>query len=225
MSHKALVGLLLAVPLAAFALEARADSVNLVGSWSLAWDVNLNPAESPSVTIQIENAAASSNRVFNGYDLGLKFNRLSGSGEIALGGGSNPTVNSIVPSWFYPIPLGGAAMNTDTLLNVAYDNSLDYSVPDTLTDLVLLEFVPGPTPPAPGSVFQVLSDFRLSDYVDHLGNSTPYANNVTQDFVLGTITVTPEPSSLVLGVAALAFGIVGRIANTRRRNQPTSVSR
>ena len=66
--------------------------------------------------------------------------------------------------------------------------------------------MPGSTTPTVGSVFDVYSDTSFSDYVDSLGNSTPYANNAAGNYLLGTITVVPEPGSLVLlGVAAAGY--------------------
>src|SRR5208283_3231564 len=92
-----------------------------------------------------------------------------------------------------------------------------FVVPDTPTSLVTVDFEPGSSGPESGSVFDVFSDYNYSDYVNHLGQSTNYANNTSSDFLLGTVTVIPEPSSLeLLGVAAL--GIVIHLA--RRKIPP-----
>ena len=68
----------------------------------------------------------------------------------------------------------------------------------------------GGTTPTVGSVFQVLSDTSFTDYVHAVGDGTAYANSnsITGEFVLGTITVVPEPGTLVLlcsGGLALLF--------------------
>ena len=216
MFDKTIQRALLAAALAACAVAARGDSVNLVGGGNLIWNIDANPTASPSVTFQIQNTAASSNRIFNGYDLGLQVTLLGGSGQIASGSVSNPASNSIVPAWYFSTPVGGADLSSNSVYNLAYDDALDFPVPDTPTNLVTVNFRPGANPPAPGSSFQILSDDSLSDYVNHSGNSTPYANNATGNFVLDTITVTPEPSSLVLlGVAAGGFAI--HYARRRRR--------
>jgi hypothetical protein len=190
------------------ASAARSDDINLVGGWNVTWDINSNPANSPSVQVQVQNSAVSSNHVFNGYDLGLTFELLSGAGQIALGNVSNPSSNSVVPAWLWDPPNGGAAMGTNTLYDVAFD-SMDYSIPDWPTDLATVDFMPGAIEPAVGSVFEVWSDHNLSDYVDHLGDHTLYANNANSDFLLGTVTVVPEPSSIILLGAAGAGIVIG----------------
>ena len=197
-----------------FVDKAQADTINLVTGWNLNWNITSNPAESPAETIQIQNAAVSSNTVFNGYDLGLKFNLVSGSGQIALDVVSNPSSNSIVPAWLYSPPVAG----TSSVYNIASAAS-DVVVPNSPTSLVTLDFKPGAVTPAPGSVFQIVSDHTLTDYLNHLGVSTLYANNSASDVVLGTVTVmsVPEPSSmLLLGIAALGFAVTCARREVRR---------
>src|SRR5271157_3466022 len=98
-TRKVMVYCMIAIGSARFIDAAHADTINLVGGWNLTWSIQADPTESPNVSIQAENAANSSDPVFNGYDLGLKFNLLSGSGSIALDSVSNPSSNSIVPAW------------------------------------------------------------------------------------------------------------------------------
>ncbi|MGO9110800.1 MAG: hypothetical protein ACLP9L_16390 [Thermoguttaceae bacterium] len=202
----------LAAALVASAVAAQADTINLGGGWNINWDINSSPTVSPTQDIQIQNAAASSNPIFNGYDLGLVFQRLSGSGQIALDTASNPLSNSIVPNWV-GVPTLGQGSNTNGagleayIGNEALDSNVDYSIPDQETSLVTVDFMAGATTPTIGSVFEVLSDNNWSDYFDHTGTVvTPYANNVNNYFPLGTITVVPEPGCLVLlGVAGAGF--------------------
>ncbi len=200
---------LMAAGCAGFVNVTQADTVNLVGGWNVNWNITANPTQSPSVPIQIQNAVASPDLIFNGYDLGLKFQLLSGGGSIALDAAANPSSNSIVPLWDEPSPRIGLNSGTMVLDNDAYDDSLDDAVPDVPTNLVTVNFMPGAIAPTPGSVFEVLSDCNWSDYYDHTGTIVNnYANNQTKDFELGTITVVPEPGSLaLLGVAAVGIAI------------------
>jgi hypothetical protein len=192
----------MAVGCAAFIDAARADDVSLLGGWNLNWDVSTQPTASPSATIQVQNATSSSNLIFNGYDLGLKFNRVSGSGAIKVHSASNPSSNSIVPDWLGPPTTGSASVANEAA------GPIDYSVSNLPTSLVTMDFAPDGFDPSPGSVFEILSDYTLSDYVDQGGHATSYANNVNADYVLGTITVVPEPSSIVLlGVAVTGLAI------------------
>jgi hypothetical protein len=192
-----------------FASVARADNVDLVGGNNLTWNIVTSPTASPTMTIQIQNQTASPvNQIFNGYDLGLIITRTSGSGSIVLSTAippANPSSNSIVPSWVGAPYVSGNYMN-----NEATSFNTNYVVPSTATNLVALTFAPGTTPTA-GSTFQVLSDYNLSDYFNYNGGTTPYANNVSSDFLLGTITIAPvpEPStvvSLLSGLATLGIG-------------------
>ena len=184
---------------------AQASTVNLVGGWNVNWDINGAPAESPSTTIQIQNSVASSTPIFNGYDLGLKFVLVSGSGQIALDNASNPLSGSVLPSWFFSPPVSGP----NSVYNIGAD-AVDYAVPNTPTNLVTLDFKPGTTTPTVGSVFEIVADHTLSDYLDHLGNSTMFANDASGDFVLGTVTITavPEPSSIITWAGIAALGLV-----------------
>ncbi len=199
----------LAAPAAA-APAQPANTVDLVGGWNVTWNIRTNSTTSPSEDIQIQNSAASSTPNFNGYDLGLIFQRASGSGEIALDTATNPLSNSIVPGWAGAVGIGSGldtnGAGVEALLDNEASDDVDYSVPNSAASLVTVNFMPGSTTPTVGSVFDVYSDTSFSDYVDSLGNSTPYANNAAGNYLLGTITVVPEPGSLVLlGVAAAGY--------------------
>ncbi len=182
---------ILAAALAASALTAQADEVNLVGGWNITWNTGASSV-SPTQDIQIQNMSAGTNAIFNGYDLGLIFQRVEGSGQIALGTASNPSSNSIVPSWLGAPQIGSGSITsvgTEALISNEALNDIDYAVPNSATSLVTVDFTSGEIPPTPGSVFEVFSDDGYSDYFNHAGNSTPYANNSGSNLLLGTITV------------------------------------
>ena len=56
------------------------------------------------MTIQIQNAAYSSDLIFNGYDLEFLYNRTAGSGLIALNTAAVPAANSSSPVGFIAGP-------------------------------------------------------------------------------------------------------------------------
>ncbi len=199
---------------ASLAGVARADTVNLLSFGNVNWNISTSPATSPAVTIQIQNAASSSDLIFNGYDLGFEYIRTAGSGSLTLSPATtNPDSPSIISNW-----VGQPAITNyfsppceseDTINNVS-SASTNYVVPNTPTNLVKAYFEPAATAPTVGSVFQVWSDFRQSDYFNYAVDvtATNYANNVSSNFLLGTITIVPEPGTLVLlcsGGLALLF--------------------
>ena len=100
---------ILAAALVVSAASARADdTVDLVGGWNMTWNIS-GGSISPAQDIQIDNPAASSDPIFNAYDLGLIFQRVEGSGQIALHTASNPASNSIVPAWLGTPEIGSGA--------------------------------------------------------------------------------------------------------------------
>jgi hypothetical protein len=173
------------------------------------------------MTIQIQNQTASPvNQIFNGYDLGLIITRTSGSGSVVLSTAippANPSSNSTVPSWVGAPYVTGNYMN-----NQATGTNTNYVVPSTPTDLVVLTFAPGIMTPTAGSTFSVQSDHNLSDYYGYSGfPTTQFANNVSSDFLLGTITIAPVPepstiASLLTGLATLGIGWGYRWRRKRR---------
>ncbi len=206
--------LLLPAALLASAVAAQADTIDLVGGWNINWNIVTSPAASPTQEIQIQNLTSpATNEVFNEYDLGLIFQRVEGSGQIALtaSNATNPSSDSIVPSWL-GAPEFGTGANTfgagfEALIGNEALQPMNYEVPDSPASLVTVDFAPGAVAPAPGSVFDVYSDDGYSNYIDSTGTLvTPYANNTSSNFLLGTITVVPEPDSLALaGVAGAGF--------------------
>ena len=105
---------MVAAAVVASAVSARAvqDDVNLVGGWGISWN---GQGTSPSQDIKIYDNTTPANGVFDGYELGLIFQRVSGSGELALNSALNPTSNSIVGSWSTtPAPTVTAQSNLAT---------------------------------------------------------------------------------------------------------------
>ncbi|MGO9114075.1 MAG: hypothetical protein ACLP9L_33080 [Thermoguttaceae bacterium] len=224
------VAVLVAAVLATAA--ARADTVNLVTGWNINWNIDANPSESPTQDIQIVNATSSSDQIFNGYDLGLVFQRISGSGQIALDTASNPLSNSIVPSWL-GLPELGTGNNLFGAGNEVYignqaSSATNYTVPNSPASLVTVAFTSGASTPTVGSVFEVFSDAGYSDYVDHSANSTSYANN-DSNVLLGTITVmggdpVPEPSLPVGLLGFVGAGFVIQCAGRKIRRRDSRVA-
>ena len=213
---------ILAAALVASAGAVRADTVNLVGGWNMTWYIT-NSLVSPTEAIQVQDATTPATPVFWGYDLGLIFQRVEGSGQIALDTASNPSSNSIVPSWLFPAPTLGSGLNggagSEAYIYSEAATFTNYDVPNSATDLTMVDFMPGSSQPTPGSVFDVYSDSGFSDYVDSGGTSTPYANNATSNFLLGTITVVPEPGTMaLLGVACLGLLVYTARRRVRRRD-------
>ncbi|MGO9110239.1 MAG: hypothetical protein ACLP9L_13520 [Thermoguttaceae bacterium] len=207
---------------------ARADTVNLVTGWNINWDIVDNPSQSPTQDIQIVNETfPASDQIFNAYDLGLVFQRISGSGQVALGAASNPLSGSIVPSWLGLPGLGigtnGYGAGQEAYIGNSAMSNINYIVPNSPASLVTVAFTSGASAPTVGSVFDVFSDAGYSDYVDRSGNPTSYANNAS-NVLLGTITVTgdpvPEPSLLVglLGAAGAGSAIHCARRKFRRRD-------
>lgn len=190
---------------------AQADTINLVGGFNLIWDINQLPTTtSPSVAIQIQNATLPGSEVFNGYDLGFLYVRTQGAGDISLNAAVNPTTNSVVPTW-----VGAPVLSGQRIANQSSEAATDYVVPASPTNLVLVNFKSGATAPTVGSKFEVWSDDGWSDYYDCQGNIFFYANNETAPFLLGTVTVVPEPATLTL--LLVTGGVFCSMALRRRR--------
>jgi hypothetical protein len=205
---------------AGFAGIARADDVDLLSFNNITWNIAQSPTTSPSVTIQIQNAAASpTNQVFHGYDLGLIFvPTFSTNSSMILNTATNPSSNSVV-DWGSNNPVMTVIPSSgwNTIKDLAGVAIQDYVVPNAPTNLVTITFAPGSIPPAAGT-WNVYSDYKWSDYFNHTGAATtPFANNVSSNFLLGTITVAaPEPSTLaLLGVGAM-LGVSGYLWRRRR---------
>jgi len=236
---KTLVRGLVAAAVVASAVSARAvqDDVNLVGGWGISWN---GQGTSPSQDIKIYDNTTPANGVFDGYELGLIFQRVSGSGELALNSALNPTSNSIVGSWSTtPAPtvtpfsdVYGAGIEQE-IANVPYTSGT-YTVPplSSAASLVTVNFTASSVG-ASGAVFDVWADDGngvdgangWSDYDQKGGGTTNYTDCNTSNFLLGTVTVTatPEPSSLVLlGVAGLGLLSLGARRIIRRRNAPAA---
>lgn len=191
---------------------AQADTINLVGGFNLIWDISQSPSVSPEMAIQIQNATSPGSEVFNGYDLGFLYVRTQGDGGISLNAAINPTTNSVVPTWFGEPSLDLYYQRTS---NQSIEKKTDYVVPSSPTNLVWVNFKPGASAPTVGSKFEVWSDDGWSDYYDWDGNLYFYANNETAPFLLGTVTVVPEPATLTL--LLVAGGVFCSFALRRRR--------
>ncbi len=142
--------LLLPAALLASAVAAQADTIDLVGGWNINWNIVTSPAASPTQEIQIQNLTSpATNEVFNEYDLGLIFQRVEGSGQIALtaSNATNPSSDSIVPSWL-GAPEFGTGANTfgagfEALIGNEALQPMNYEVPDSPASLVTVDFAPG----------------------------------------------------------------------------------
>lgn len=220
-SSKTMTRSLLAAALVASATAARADTIDLVTGWNLNWNISASPSTSPTEDVQIMNLATSANKVFSGWDLGIGFTRVLGSGQLAVNTYANPSNTwAFDPDLTLPPPGTEPDVGAGTGIqigNTSATNTL-YVVPTTPVSLVTLSFKPGTAAPAIGSVFDVWAKGATSsgdsDYVDNQSNSFPYGNtgaavNGFGDVLLGTVTVTgtvPEPSwLLLLGVAGVGL--------------------
>ena len=205
------LGILLGAFAGFLADAARADNVDLLSFNNISWDIGSSPTASPPVTISIQNmTAGSANAIFNGYDLEFNFTSTAGTGAVVLGSVANPTANAVISNFLTPPTTSGNYVG-----NTSSAGSTNYVVPSTgATNLVTVTFAYSGSGafPAVGSTIGVFADRKVSDYLDFNGNTTAYANNLAtnaQDVEIGTITVTPEPSTLaLLGVGAL-LGVPG----------------
>lgn len=227
-------GVLAAAFLASAIVAQAADTINLVTGWNINWNINSNPGASPTQNIQIENTANTGDLIFGGYDLGLSFTCVSGTGKLAVASYTNPTTNSAAD--FYPtflpttqeLDVGGG---TGILMsNSSVTNSM-FAIPASPVNLVTMSFGDGSVTPTVGSVFDVWADGATigggdTDYVDNTGDpGSSYGNTGSAvsngNVLLGTVTITgvPEPSSLVLLGAVGAGFMVYRLRQKFRRRQ------
>jgi hypothetical protein len=229
MFGKTMMRCLLAVALVASAVAAQADTINLATGWNINWNIDTSPTLSPNQDIQIvsgnNGGTSATSAIFGGYDLGIGFSLASGAGgQIAVNSFTNPTATwAFDPSSGFP-PAGTGPFSSpieQIYISNTSNSGGAYSVPTTPVSLVTLNFKPGSTAPAAGSVFDVWGIGGATaggdaDWLDSQGNSYNYGNTgsavngANGDVLLGTITitgtVTPEPSSLVLlGVAGLGL--------------------
>ena len=232
MIRKSIVRGLWVLAVVAMAAVAQADNINLASFGNVTW----NPTTTPggiSENIQIENQAASANEVFSGYDLGLGFTLVSGSGKLAVSSYANPASNAAAD--FGSLPNFGATFDVGAGFGIQAGNSSNtssnFSVGTSPVNLLNVTIGAGSVTPSAGSEFDVWgsgatngeeNNGGFSDYEDNQGDVFPFANtgavvNTEGDVLLGTITIAgavPEPSSLVL-LGAAALGLMGYFIRRR----------
>ena len=244
MRGKQRVAILAAVVLFASAAAAQADTMDnlvLLPFGNVNWNISTNPNASPSVAVAIENTVDSSDEIFGGYDLGVAFTTVLGSGKLATTAVANPTSNPVVPDFYTTFPKLGIEPDTGTGTGTFIGNTSSggglYSVPTTAVNLVTMEFDSGSETPSVGSIFDVWAKGATSplgdtDYVDNQGDYFTYGNasgnglglaNANGNVLLGTVTIqgVPEPSTLaLLGVAGAGLAVCALRRIRRRNGQP-----
>ena len=152
---------LVALIASAAAAQDNQDNVALVPFGNINWNIDTNPSASPSVTVAIENTVDSSDQIFWGYDLGVAFTTVSGSGKLAVPVSSiaNPASNPAVPDFYTTFPKLGiepdTGAGTGSLIGNTSQGAVLYSVPTTGVNLVTMAFNTGSVTPSVGSVFDI----------------------------------------------------------------------
>jgi len=181
--------------------------------------LELQPGETKYFTTSFTNSGAAIENTYLGWIMGLQFIPEAGaSGTLTIGEVTQPAVD--------PMPAGTIAKlnpTLETLANSAVINGLTtyYNTSISATDALqtvaansqynFASFAFTASPDAAGTwtVYAVqqqgnaLRTYWLNDGIDTEYTNLPYTSGGNNSLALGTISVVPEPNSLVLASSAL----------------------
>jgi hypothetical protein len=192
------------------ATARAADSIRLPTGLNLNWNINSQPSGSDFLVIPIANDSPSGSPILAGWDLNLEVVPEAGatgtlsidSATVAFPGNNNVLSTANGPALTVtPSGTPSTTVQLDALDTV--QNSAE--VVPSIANLVQLRFTSADA--AGNFTLEAISNGSATAWSDESGNNIAFTNEGSV-INLGTVSVVPEPSSLLLA-ALSAMGIAG----------------